>query len=225
MQQWIAALAAPTATTGAASSVGESSAVLNGSATAVGAAASVYYQWGTTTAYGNTTAAVAASSSTAVDPQAALTGIAPSTTYHLRLVAASADGTAYGADQSLTTSAAPPPPSTPTTTARPRVQTMTLADARYDTHETLHGALRRAWAVRHVQQLRCQRRSRVRFLCAVAWWQGTNDYYGQVSVWNVLVSGATEWTDHYAIRWVNNRCYFDSGHRARCRVRRRAGNF
>ncbi len=226
VQQWIAALQPPTATTNAESSVGQSTAVLSGAATTGGAAATLYYQWGTSTAYGYTTPAQEAASSTSTQPQADLSGLAPGTTYHFRLVATSADGTAYGADESFTTAPAPvAAPLAPPAPPAPRVQAMTLADARSEARQTLHGAFHRAWAQHHVQELKCRRVSGVKFQCAVAWWHGRNDYYGNVAVWNELVSGTTEWTDHYAIRWVNNHCYFDSGRRARCKIHRHAGTF
>ncbi len=70
------------------------------------------FEYGTTEEYG---ASVACSSSPgegeiAIPVSAPLAGLAPATTYHYRLVAASPGGTSYGADQSFTTLSNEPPP-------------------------------------------------------------------------------------------------------------------
>jgi hypothetical protein len=68
------------------------------------------WQFGPTTAYGQTTAAVEAGSGPGlVAASGTLTGLAPQTAYHYRLVATNADGTSYGYDATLTTTAAPIP--------------------------------------------------------------------------------------------------------------------
>jgi predicted lipoprotein with Yx(FWY)xxD motif len=78
-----------------------------------------HFEYGTTTAYGTNTPvpeADAGSSNGPVQVVATVTGLAPSTTYHFRLVASNADGPATSGDQSFTTPAdpnAPPPPPSP----------------------------------------------------------------------------------------------------------------
>jgi subtilisin-like proprotein convertase family protein len=108
----------PTSVTNAASAVGVNAATLNGAHNSGGNATDYRFEWGTSTGYGQTTALTAGgSSASAVPVSAALTGLAPSTTYHYRLVALR-DGfvLSRGADQVFTT-AAPPPVVVPDTTA------------------------------------------------------------------------------------------------------------
>jgi hypothetical protein len=96
--------AAPTATTGSASAIGEVSAKLAGSIDPDGASTSYHFAYGTSTAYKASTASVTLTAGSAsVNVSAALTGLAPATTYHYRLVASNADGTSYGTDRTFTT--------------------------------------------------------------------------------------------------------------------------
>lgn len=65
-----------------------------------------YFQWGTTATYGNTIplqTLVAGGSTGWFAVSAGLTGLSPSTTYHYRLVATNAGGSAFGNDQLFTT--------------------------------------------------------------------------------------------------------------------------
>jgi hypothetical protein len=104
----ITSVAPATPATGAASGVGMTAANLSGTVLTE-ARASAFFQFGTTAAYGGATAPQTLGF--AASPQAVaagLTGLAPETTYHFRVVAANAGGTTYGADQTFTT--APPVP-------------------------------------------------------------------------------------------------------------------
>ena len=101
--------AAPSVSTGSATGVKATSATVTGTVNPNGLPTTYYFAYGKTTAYGSNTAAgtlAAASSSESVS--AALSNLAPSTTYHFALVAANADGTTVGADETFKTSAAPP---------------------------------------------------------------------------------------------------------------------
>lgn len=103
-----AAAVATTPTTGPASAVGITTANVSGSALTE-ATARVFFQYGPSTAYGSSTAPVAIAYSPAAQAVgASLTGLAPGTAYHFRLVAENASATTYGADQVFTT--APPVP-------------------------------------------------------------------------------------------------------------------
>ncbi len=97
----------PGAVTGVASSLTSTAATLNGSV-AAGASNVTSFQYGTTPAYGSSTAprplAVSAGASALAAP---IAGLAPSTTYHYRIVAENSAGTSVGADQTFTTAAAP----------------------------------------------------------------------------------------------------------------------
>jgi hypothetical protein len=107
----------PSATTGAATNVGETSASLNGTLDA-GGAGTAHFEYGTTAAYGSTTATQSVGDSSSPRPLAAAVGeLAPGTTYHFRLVAENSGGVAYGSDQTLITAPTheltPPPPPPP----------------------------------------------------------------------------------------------------------------
>ncbi|HVT00034.1 MAG TPA: serine protease [Solirubrobacterales bacterium] len=72
----------------------------------------------------------------------------------------------------------------------------------------------------HAQEptFRCDRQSKARVRCNVTWYQGANDYFGTTTVFfairhNVVLAGA-----HLTVHWVNDHCYFHSGHPQRCRV-------
>lgn len=71
-------------------------------------AASAHFEYGTTTAYGSATPVRAVGAGNiAVTVSEPLTGLRPATTYHYRVVATNADGTARGADRTFTTLAVP----------------------------------------------------------------------------------------------------------------------
>ena len=87
------------------------SATLNGTLTPNGVDAHYYFQWGKTASYGNEAPLPpgedAGSGIGAVAAKAELTGLAPNTTYHYRLVATNSFGTTDGADQAFSTSGPP----------------------------------------------------------------------------------------------------------------------
>jgi streptogramin lyase len=97
----------PAATTGVASNIGASSATLAGSVTPNSQATTYYFRYGISTSYGSQTGTSSlAASGSAQSVSAALGGLSPSTLYHYQLVATNGAGTAYGSDQTFTTSAA-----------------------------------------------------------------------------------------------------------------------
>jgi hypothetical protein len=96
---------APTVSTGSATSITSSSAVVNGIVNPQGHSTRYFFQYGTTTSYGVQTSPGGAGSGTGnVAVHQTLTGLAPSTTYHYRIVAQNSAGQSTGADQMLTTS-------------------------------------------------------------------------------------------------------------------------
>jgi hypothetical protein len=100
--------AAPTAITGPVSAVGSTSATAGGTVNPGGQATSWYVEYGTSTSYGRQTTSRSAGSGTAnVQVSAPLTGLAPSTTYHYRLVGTNGAGTSHGADGIFTTTSGP----------------------------------------------------------------------------------------------------------------------
>ena len=101
--------AAPTVTTGAATSLTSSSAQIAGVVNPRGEQTTYTVQYGPTAAYGAQSAPVAVGFGSApVDVATTLGGLAASTTYHYRIVASNAVGTTHGLDATLTTGAAPP---------------------------------------------------------------------------------------------------------------------
>lgn len=111
----------PGVTTGTAYIVGPGAAQLEGTVDPGGAPTRYHFDYGTSSSYG-ASAPVAdgaiSSGSNAQTVSVALTSLSPGVTYHYRLVAANANGPAYGDDESFTTPAAtistfgPPPENT-----------------------------------------------------------------------------------------------------------------
>jgi hypothetical protein len=116
--------AAPTATTGAATAVTSTTATVNGAVNSGKEQTTYHFEYGTTTAYGASTPdASAGKGNKTSNVSADLATLAPSTTYHYRLVAANASGTVQGADMTFTTLAegqAPPGGNAVTIAANPR---------------------------------------------------------------------------------------------------------
>lgn len=96
----------PSAVTLGANGVRIGGATLTGAVTPNGGATTYSFQYGTTSAYGAVTrSASAGKGNTSQGVSASLSGLTPDTTYHYRVVATNAEGTAVGPDQTFTTSA------------------------------------------------------------------------------------------------------------------------
>lgn len=94
----------PGATTGVATQVTQTTAVLTGSVVTQGQITSAFFQYGTGPLYGVQTPVQDVTASNAAQPISyAITGLAPGTTFHFRLVAAHPGFGEYGADQAFTT--------------------------------------------------------------------------------------------------------------------------
>jgi hypothetical protein len=104
----VSATGAPTVTGESALAVGQTSATVSALVNPNGAATRYHVEWGPTTSYGSrgpalpSGAPLTGQGNQAVAGQ--LTGLSPATTYHWRIVAANADGTAFGADETVRTS-------------------------------------------------------------------------------------------------------------------------
>lgn len=64
----------------------------------------------------------------------------------------------------------------------------------------------------------CDRIEREKVKCRVFWFQGGNDYGGTVTIYWAFDEDGTLWNYRYRIWWVNDYCWFRSGHRQSCRV-------
>lgn len=98
---------APEVSTSGATDVKETSAVLNGSINPIGLPTTYHFEYGTTTAYGSRIPvgieAVAGAGHAPKRFSRGITGLAPNTTYHFRLVASNSSGTTEGNDRTFTT--------------------------------------------------------------------------------------------------------------------------
>lgn len=108
----------PTATTSAASAIGELTATLKGTVNPNAQATEYWFEWGTTGAYGEQTEplSVAATDRASHAESLQLTGLLPGTIYHFRLVAENTSGPSDGLDHEFKTTSPPekePPPSFP----------------------------------------------------------------------------------------------------------------
>jgi len=98
------AASAPGASTGSAIKVTQSSATVRGAVNPRDVQTTYVFQYGPTKAYGATTPATAAGKGTVTKAVSAnITGLAPATTYHYRIVATSGAGTLRGGDRTFKT--------------------------------------------------------------------------------------------------------------------------
>ncbi len=100
---------APIVKTKAATLIGGTEATLNAGVNPNGATTKYYFEYGTTTAYGSKTeeaSLLGVTKEIAVSKGAQ--GLATSTTYHFRVVATNSSGTAFGADESFSTTTEKP---------------------------------------------------------------------------------------------------------------------
>lgn len=98
----------PAVTTGTASAINSGGANVSGTVNPNGRATSYYFEFGPTSDYGYQTAPADAGAGIAAVPvTGTLTGLAPSQTYHFRLVAVSDGGTTPGLDAQFNTAGTP----------------------------------------------------------------------------------------------------------------------
>jgi hypothetical protein len=100
----VASAAPPLVTTGGAAQVTITTATLTGTVNPRGLTTSYFFQYGTTTAYGSRTPSTSVGKGgAAVAAAAQVTGLAPNTRYHYRLLARNSDGTVAGNDRTFRT--------------------------------------------------------------------------------------------------------------------------
>ena len=109
---------APSASTGPAGSITTSGASLTGTVNPSGTATNYTFEYGPTQSFGSITpVAAAGSGTTAATESAAVSGLAPNTTYYYRLVATNNTGTTFGGVKAFTTTGTPQAPVVLTGTA------------------------------------------------------------------------------------------------------------
>ena len=113
-------MAAPTATTGSASTITSTGATLGGTVSSNGASTTVTFEYGLTSGYGSSASAsqsplAAGASNSSVS--GAITGLTCNTTYHFRVKAVNSVDTTYGNDATFTTSPCAPTVTTGTATS------------------------------------------------------------------------------------------------------------
>ena len=103
-----ASAARPAVNTGGAASVAQSTATLNGRVDANGKATTYFFQIGTTRLYGAQTAETpAGAAARPIAVSAPVSGLAPATVYHYRIVARNPDGQTLGRDRTFKTRVQP----------------------------------------------------------------------------------------------------------------------
>lgn len=101
--------AGPTASTGSAKNVTATSATLTGTVDPNHNATNFHFEFGRNTGYGSRTPDAPTDATKRSQPVSqGVTGLAPSTTYHFRIVATTSGNTVLGKDQSFKTPAPPP---------------------------------------------------------------------------------------------------------------------
>ena len=110
--------ATPTATTGSAKNITATTATLTGTVDPNHIATSFHFEYGRTTQYGSRTPDAPTDATKRKQTVSQnVVGLAPSTTYHFRIVATSSGNTVLGADKTFRTPA--PPPNTVTVSPNP----------------------------------------------------------------------------------------------------------
>ena len=150
--------AQPPADTGGANGVTATGATVYGASDPCGTASSYQFEYGPTTGYGLATPASSiGSGNAAVAVSSALSGLAPGTTYHYRLVTIRGGARLAGPDRAFTTAPAPPPPQQPPVNPGEPKKPLTLKDVTVSCKRTGSGrkrtvrcTLRRATAVRRL---------------------------------------------------------------------------
>ena len=118
---------APAVTTSAPEAVGSAQARLAGLVTANGTATTAWFEWGATTDYGDLTAVQSAGELGELGLAAEISGLAPTTEYHYRVVAENVYGLTLGADQAFTTTVATLPVATTGSATAAGTTAMTLS--------------------------------------------------------------------------------------------------
>jgi secreted trypsin-like serine protease len=123
-----------------------------------------------------------------------------------------------------TTTTSAPTTTTTVSTPKPTLGRMTVTAARSYTRKVLTGVFRGRYTRGRSKTLSCSRISASRFNCGANFSFAPNDYYSNVTVYlEIGAKNVADWTDKYTLHWVNDDCYFHSGHRRTCKIGTRRG--
>jgi hypothetical protein len=112
----------------------------------------------------------------------------------------------------------PPKPAPPPPPPAPKLPVLTRGDAISFTREALSKAFRNRFKGRRRYRVDCRRIDDTKRQCGVQWTYGPNDYYGSVTIYYAFSGTEVVWRNRFTIHWVNDYCYFFSGHRSKCRI-------
>lgn len=105
------------------------------------------------------------------------------------------------------------------TVPRLRLPFMSIFRAKSLVARSLSEDLRSRWRRGRGKRIRCEPIEREKVKCGVSWWQGSNDYWGTITVYFLQERGVVYWNDRYKIHFVNDYCWWYSGHRQTCVIR------
>ena len=103
-----------------------------------------------------------------------------------------------------------------------RLPRLTIGQARHYVALALRGDFRYRYQRGRSKRTRCRQIEREKVKCGVSWFQGPNDYYGTITIYYLRGRETLFWSDRYRIHWVNDYCWYRSGHRRLCRIHTRA---
>lgn len=126
-----------------------------------------------------------------------------------------------------TTTPAPAPTvkPAPAPAPTPELPKLTTAAAKHDAFNVVRTdpRLARRFRVHTGYQSGCQSTDATTVSCRVRWFSGSDDYWGTVTVFEEWDGADPVWSYHYAIRAVDDWCYWHSGHRGRCPITNYSG--
>jgi secreted trypsin-like serine protease len=112
----------------------------------------------------------------------------------------------------------PPPAPKPAAVVSPELPRLTAKDAKAFARQALTEGLKSRYTGRRAYKATCREIDASKRKCSVSWWNGPNDYWGTVTISYSFQAGEVVWTARFLIRKVNDYCYWQSGHRATCRI-------
>jgi secreted trypsin-like serine protease len=114
-------------------------------------------------------------------------------------------------------------PAPPVKVPKAKLPVLTIPKAKTLVGQTLANAFGTRFTHSFGTRVACERSGAQRVRCGLAWFYGANDYYGTVSVNYAFLHSSVIWKGKYAIHWVNDHCWFESGHRQTCTIHSRHG--